>query len=75
MMSPSPMLIRVLILQLCLKWKYKNAFFNFGKYKKIENKALSTLETYLKMLKIASYERKTLPEVEPLTFLSILTMI
>ncbi len=66
MMSPSQILICVLILQLCLKWK--ECIFELRKIKKIENKLWSTLETYLKMLKIASYERKTLPEVEPLTF-------
>jgi hypothetical protein len=52
----------------------KNGFLNLRKYKK-KLKKNSALETYLKMLKIASYERKTLQEVEPLTFLSILTMI
>jgi hypothetical protein len=42
--------------------------------KKLQIKLQCKLETCLKMLKIASYERKKLVEVEPLTFIAILTI-
>ncbi len=40
----------------------------------LQIKLCSTVETYLGMLKIAGYKRETLVGVEPLTFLSILTI-
>jgi len=58
-MSPSQIPICVLYLQLRLK---------------LQIKLQCKLQTCLKMLKIASYERKKLVEVEPLTFISILTI-
>jgi hypothetical protein len=42
--------------------------------RKMQIKLRCTLETCLKMLKIASYERKNLVEVELLTLISILTI-
>ncbi len=57
-------------------FKVKKCIFKIRKIqKKIANlKLSSTLETYLKMLKTACYQRKTFVEVEPLTFISILTI-
>jgi hypothetical protein len=52
-------------------FKVKECIFRI---RKIQIKLQCKLENCLKMLKIASYERKKSVEVEPITFISILTI-